>query len=370
MKSKLSSDKFKKVVSSKYFMAGISAVVFATIFGLQLSWLAKNVNAENPISSPISTVSYYVEGQVLYHYLDSGTYVPVPSITVMAKSLSFISFWTTLTDSNGSYLFSLRPDNYLIELYDSNSALFSPSSYLITLTSEEGDREGIDFTKEIASTPSASVAPTAVPTPAPEPSQNPGNNDNNGNNGNSNNGNNGGNNGGGGSPSCNDTKPSKAPFLKSAVVTAPNEVTLTWTKAGDPVTYYLVSYGLKSNKGLYGNPNIGGKDTTSYKVKGLSANQTYFFKVRAGNGCVPGDFSNEVSIKVTKGAKFNASAEGLKAGILGSANNSAPKNPVKSNPLSKNNSNQQNANNSAQGNSNKSSSTSGIFHKVLGFFGF
>lgn len=98
---------------------------------------------------------------------------------------------------------------------------------------------------------------------------------------------------------CVDAKPKNAPRLISAVSQEPNQVTLVWSKSDGPATYYLVAYGLESGKMLYGNPNIG--DTTSYIVKGLSGNTTYYFKVRAGNHCMPGEFSNEMAVKISGG---------------------------------------------------------------------
>ncbi|MEK7127379.1 MAG: fibronectin type III domain-containing protein [Patescibacteria group bacterium] len=117
-------------------------------------------------------------------------------------------------------------------------------------------------------------------------------------------------------PSCNDTKPGSAPVLTGAVA-GTNSVTLYWTEAADPVTYYLVAYG------NYGNPNVGGKGTTSYTVTHLSGRTTYTFKVRAGNGCKPGDYSNELS--ATPGGVYieEGPAEGFIPGVLGEATPSA-----------------------------------------------
>lgn len=117
---------------------------------------------------------------------------------------------------------------------------------------------------------------------------------------------------------CVDAKPAGTPKLISASATGRNEVTLVWTKASDPVTYYLVAYGTKSGQLEYGNPNVGGKETTNYTVKNLENGKTYYFKVRAGNNCMPGDFSNELSVKVTGTHVNNKNAEGFKAGVLGS----------------------------------------------------
>lgn len=95
--------------------------------------------------------------------------------------------------------------------------------------------------------------------------------------------------------SCGDSAPTVAPMLQSAVSHGPHQITLTWAKAADPVSYYLVAYGTNSKEYIYGNPNVGGKDTTSYTVGGLENGTTYFFVIRAGNGCAPGGFSNELS---------------------------------------------------------------------------
>jgi hypothetical protein len=45
----------------------------------------------------------------------------------------------------------------------------------------------------------------------------------------------------------------------------------------------------------YGNPNVGGSDTTFYTVNSLSRGTTYYFKVKAINDCMPGDYSNTLS---------------------------------------------------------------------------
>lgn len=125
---------------------------------------------------------------------------------------------------------------------------------------------------------------------------------------------------GGGGPGvsaagCNDTPPSSAPILTSAIAGV-NSVTLFWTQAGDPVSYYLIAYGTSPGVYSFGNPNIGGKGTTSYTVAGLTGGVTYYFVVRAGNGCSPGPFSNELSSTPTGGFITGLPA-GFLPGVLG-----------------------------------------------------
>ena len=95
-------------------------------------------------------------------------------------------------------------------------------------------------------------------------------------------------------PVCSATKPESAPSIIN-VVSGDNSVTLTWSKAGNPTTKYLVAYGTKPGSIEYGNPNIGDSNTTSYTIKGLSGGTRYYFKIKAINDCMPGDWSNEIS---------------------------------------------------------------------------
>lgn len=94
---------------------------------------------------------------------------------------------------------------------------------------------------------------------------------------------------------CTDPAPGSTAVLTSAVSAGAHSITLTWTDASNPVSYYLLSYGLSSGNYIYGNPNIGGQGTTSYTVGGLNTGTKYYFVIRAGNGCTPGNYSNELS---------------------------------------------------------------------------
>ena len=92
---------------------------------------------------------------------------------------------------------------------------------------------------------------------------------------------------------CEDNSPTGKPVLTSAVP-GKDSVTLTWTEAQDPVTHYLIAYGRSETEIEYGNPNVGGRRTTTYTVGELTKGVKYYFKVRPINGCRPGDFSNKL----------------------------------------------------------------------------
>lgn len=123
---------------------------------------------------------------------------------------------------------------------------------------------------------------------------------------------------------CNDTKPGSAPQLLLTTSSGPNSITLNWIKAKDPVSYYLVTFGTKPGEQLYGNPNIGDSNTTSYTINNLSGGKNYYFKVRAGNGCMPGDFSNEVIGRLT-GGYITITPEDFSKNVLGVILEPSPK---------------------------------------------
>lgn len=116
-----------------------------------------------------------------------------------------------------------------------------------------------------------------------------------------------------GAPVCVDSKPSKAPVLLSARVSGKNEITLVWGKAGDPVTYYLLEYGTEHDHYQYGVANLG--DVTSFIVKDLTPGQTYYFRVRGGNNCAPGEFSNELFAKADGSFIAQAVVETISAAL-------------------------------------------------------
>jgi hypothetical protein len=121
------------------------------------------------------------------------------------------------------------------------------------------------------SSPSPTITPTITPTSTPGPTQNP-------------------------TPTpigtCNDVAPA-APTLISADSGGAHSIVLKWGEVTDSVSYYLVSYGVASGNYIYGNPNVG--NVTTYTVGSLATGKTYYFAVKAVNGCMPGTYSNELS---------------------------------------------------------------------------
>lgn len=128
-----------------------------------------------------------------------------------------------------------------------------------------------------------------------------------------------------GAPVCNESAPSLAPMNFRAVA-GKNSVTLYWDKPNTNFTYYLIAYSDQASADKYGNPNIGGPNTTSYTVGDLSAGTTYYFKIRTGNGCAPGPFSTIVSATPGGQVLTNTIPSGFEPGVLGTqtTENSSP----------------------------------------------
>jgi len=84
-----------------------------------------------------------------------------------------------------------------------------------------------------------------------------------------------------------------------AKATEKGTVRLNWHKAAR-ANNYTIAYGLSSRNYIYGAVNVG--NTDNFTVKFLSPGRTYYFAVRAVNGCMPGSFSNEWTARPVGGA--------------------------------------------------------------------
>jgi len=93
-------------------------------------------------------------------------------------------------------------------------------------------------------------------------------------------------------PTCSDQQPGSAPQLFQ-INRAKDKATLYFTPSRNPVSYYYISYGLKESDEFgtwfsYGSSS----GVVSYTINLLSPRVSYYFRVRAGNGCMPGLWSN------------------------------------------------------------------------------
>jgi hypothetical protein len=100
-------------------------------------------------------------------------------------------------------------------------------------------------------------------------------------------------------PTCSDTIGTTAPELYGAVVQGTDSILLYFTKASNPVDRYALQFGTKSSEYEFGADSLAVSlgEQMSYVVKNLQPNTTYYFRIRGGNGCMPGSWSNEVSAK-------------------------------------------------------------------------
>lgn len=107
-------------------------------------------------------------------------------------------------------------------------------------------------------------------------------------------------------PSCSVQPPgSPAPLLYTALPQTGNTVQLYFTDAQAPYDHYAVTYGTASDQYTYGMVNIGARGTRTITIGSLLPDTTYYFRVRAGNGCAAGPWSNELSIQTNPIVELN-----------------------------------------------------------------
>ncbi|EKE05611.1 MAG: hypothetical protein ACD_19C00188G0001 [uncultured bacterium] len=87
-----------------------------------------------------------------------------------------------------------------------------------------------------------------------------------------------------------------APWLNSAVSNNSNSVNLQFVNYQTPINHFVLEYGTKSGEYKYSVDNID-KNSKEFLVGGLAPNITYYFRIRTGNGCAVGAWSNEMSVK-------------------------------------------------------------------------
>ncbi len=97
-------------------------------------------------------------------------------------------------------------------------------------------------------------------------------------------------------PRCSAEAPDHAPHLFQIDTTKEN-ATLYFTPVNNAVSYYFIAYGFKPGDERFGVSFPQGyyDGVLSYTINCLSPNTTYYFKVRAGHDCAPGDWSNTLA---------------------------------------------------------------------------
>ncbi|MFA6017101.1 MAG: ice-binding family protein [Patescibacteria group bacterium] len=94
-------------------------------------------------------------------------------------------------------------------------------------------------------------------------------------------------------PVCVDSVPTNTPNLFQ-IDRAGSKATLYFSPVSGNLSYYFIAYGLSPGSEQYGVSFPAGLSTgvASYTINDLDPNTAYYFKVRGGNGCAPGGWSN------------------------------------------------------------------------------
>ncbi len=102
-------------------------------------------------------------------------------------------------------------------------------------------------------------------------------------------------------PFCGDFLPGATPpSIYKAVSQNKDSVELFFVPAENPVDHYALEYGTQSGHYIYGLNNFGDKNSTSILIQDLTPNTEYYFRIRGGNGCATGPWSNEITAKTQK----------------------------------------------------------------------
>lgn len=97
-------------------------------------------------------------------------------------------------------------------------------------------------------------------------------------------------------PVCNNEKPGQA-YFSYIIKSASNQIEVGWNTV-DRATSWTIAYGIESGKYIYGMADFGDNQSRSVNIN-LLPQGTYYFVIKANNGCMPGSFSPERKITVT-----------------------------------------------------------------------
>ena len=108
-------------------------------------------------------------------------------------------------------------------------------------------------------------------------------------------------------PSCDNTTPPKAPEI-TRYLTGETSADVYFSKVEGVVKEYVISYGYDSGasnfSGSFGAPD---EPVIKQSIKNLSSGTTFYIKVRAGNGCATGPWSEVVKVTTTGARSSSAS---------------------------------------------------------------
>jgi hypothetical protein len=136
--------------------------------------------------------------------------------------------------------------------------------------------------------PNPTPTPTATPTPTPTsaPALNTG----------------------GGShtaPTCSASVPSRAPDLFQ-IDTTSNKAKVYFSPVSDHTDKYYIAFGYTPGDMRFGGELVGNSTgVRSYTINSLSPNSKYYVRIRAGNGCATGGWSNEMKFTTAKKGSVN-----------------------------------------------------------------
>ncbi|CAN5279008.1 hypothetical protein BH10PAT2_BH10PAT2_1380 [soil metagenome] len=125
-----------------------------------------------------------------------------------------------------------------------------------------------------------------------------------------------------GGETCSAAKPASTPDLFQ-ITPKVTSLTLFFTPSSSNRDRYFVSYGSSLGSETYGFEFINSNDgVISVDVNALKANTVYYFRVRAGNGCMPGDWSNELAAKTCQRFptyRWSSASQIIKTAVSGRA---------------------------------------------------
>jgi len=106
-------------------------------------------------------------------------------------------------------------------------------------------------------------------------------------------------------PTCSDVTPTNSPDLFQIDRTGA-DATLHFTPVGGSNNYYFIAYGLSVFDERYGVSFSSGYSSgaITYPIHDLDPGTTYYFKIRGGNGCQPGNWSNTLQVTRASNTSF------------------------------------------------------------------